>query len=106
MLINNYSIKKYDNTLKYVLTTKQGHFYINKSTKQLIEILTVEETIDEALLVFNTTFESNLSKESFLDFLKDRLKGLGLLKGDSKIIKTNAYVKGKIKLLPANAAAA
>ena len=106
MLINNYSIKKYDNTLKYVLTTKQGHFYINKSTKQLIEILTVEETIDEALLVFNTTFESNLSKESFLDFLKDRLKGLGLLKGDSKIIKTNAYVKSKIKLLPANAAAA
>lgn len=104
MLINNYSIKKYDNTLKYVLTTNQGHFYINKSTKELIAILAAEDTIEEALVKFNETFNSELSKENFLRFLKDRLKGLGLLKEDTKIIKTNAFVKNKIKLIPANIA--
>ncbi len=104
MLINNYSIKNYDNTLKYVLTTNQGHFYINKSTKDLIAILATANTEEEALARFNETFNSDLSKENFSVFLKEQLKGLGLLKADTKIIKSNAFVKNKIKLIPANLA--
>lgn len=104
--LQNIEISVFDKN-RWVVSTPQGnHLLVNKHTKDLLGILQLSESKDEALLLFNETFGQNLNLKSFEDLIQNKFGNADLLLTDQhRKFRKESYMSLKIKLFNKNISA-
>jgi len=88
LIRKNYTLSSYSNN-SWIIEIFGQHFIINQDSKKLLDILSVSENYDEAVLKFNSSFNDNLNKENFLELVKNIFSKIPIFETDSEDMESN-----------------
>lgn len=88
LIRKNYILSSYSNN-SWIIEIFGQHFIINQDSKKLLDILSVSENYDEAVLKFNSSFNDNLNKENFLELVKNIFSKIPIFETDSEDMESH-----------------
>lgn len=88
LIRKNYTLSSYSNN-SWIIEIFGQHFIINQDSKKLLDILSVSENYDEAVLKFNSSFNDNLNKENFLELVKNIFSKIPIFETDSEDMESH-----------------
>lgn len=104
MLIEGITLHAFDTDRWVVHTQQERNFLVNRATYQLIQVLKDCNNTSEAVVKFNSLFQTSLNSLQFEELIAEKLGGYHILKDDSQPEKPtlkNQYLKLKVQLINA-----
>ncbi len=104
MLIEGITLHAFDTDRWVVHTQQERNFLVNRATYQLIQVLKNCSNTSEAVVKFNSLFQTSLNSLQFEELIAEKLGGYYILKDDSQPEKPtlkNQYLKLKVRLINA-----
>ena len=104
MLIEGITLHAFDTDRWVVHTQQERNFLVNRATYQLIQVLKDCNNTSEAVVKFNSLFQTSLNSLQFEELIAEKLGGYYILKDDSQPEKPtlkNQYLKLKVRLINA-----